>query len=69
MRCHDPTGSSFRISDGADFAVFPLPHGKPRVDNRRVLSGIIYVLRNGLMWRDAPLSYDHHKTIYNRFIR
>jgi transposase len=28
--------------------------GKPRVDARRVLSGIIYVTRNGLQWNDAP---------------
>jgi transposase len=48
---------------------FPLSHGKPRVDDRRVLSGIVYVIRNGLMWRDAPVSYGPHKTIYNRFIR
>jgi putative transposase len=48
---------------------FPLSHGVPRVDDRRVLSGIIYVLRNGLMWRDAPVSYGPHKTIYNRFVR
>ena len=48
---------------------FPLSHGKPRVDDRRVLSGIVYVIRNGLMWRDAPVSYGPYKTIYNRFIR
>ena len=48
---------------------FPLSHGKPRLDDRRVLSGIVYVIRNGLMWRDAPVSYGPHKTIYNRFIR
>ena len=30
---------------------FPLSHGRPRVDDRRVLSGIVYVIRNGLMWR------------------
>ena len=33
---------------------FPLSHGVPRVDDRRVLSGIIFVIRNGLRWRDAP---------------
>jgi transposase len=33
---------------------FPLPRGIPRVDDRRVLSDIIYVIRNGLQWRDAP---------------
>ena len=36
---------------------FPKPHGKPRVDDRRVLSGIIFINRNGLRWRDAPKEY------------
>lgn len=48
---------------------FPLPHGVPRVDDRRVVSGIIFVIRNGLRWRDAPAEYGPHKTLYNRFIR
>jgi len=48
---------------------FPLSHGIARVDDRRVLSGIIFVIRNGLRWRDAPSDYGPHKTIYNRFIR
>ncbi|MDL2331895.1 IS5 family transposase [Brucella inopinata] len=48
---------------------FPLSHGVPRVDDRLILSGIIFVLRNGLRWRDAPREYGPHKTIYNRFIR
>lgn len=48
---------------------FPLSHGIPRVDDRRVISGIIFVLKNGLRWRDAPREYGPHKTIYNRFIR
>jgi putative transposase len=48
---------------------FPLSHGVPRVDDRRVLSGILFVIRNGLRWRDAPADYGPHKTIYNRFIR
>jgi transposase len=48
---------------------FPLSHGIPRVDDRRVVSGIIFVIRNGLRWRDAPPAYGPHKTIYNRFIR
>ncbi len=47
----------------------PLSHGIPRVDDRRILSGIIFVIRNGLRWRDAPVGYGPHKTIYNRFIR
>ena len=48
---------------------FPLSHGIARVDDRRVLSGIIFVIRNGLRWRDVPKDYGPHKTIYNRFIR
>jgi hypothetical protein len=32
---------------------FPLSHGIPRVDDRRVVSGIVFVIRNGLRWRDA----------------
>jgi transposase len=48
---------------------FPLSHGIPRVDDRRVLSGIIYVLRHGLRWRDAPAAYGPHKALYNRFVR
>ena len=48
---------------------FPLSHGIPRVDDRRVLSGIIFVIRNGLRWRDAPEAYGPAKTLYNRFIR
>ena len=48
---------------------FPLSHGVPRVDDRRIVSAIIYVIKHGLMWRDAPKDYGPHKTIYNRFIR
>ncbi len=48
---------------------FPLSHGVPRVDDRKVVSGIIHVIRNGLRWRDAPEDYGPHKTLYNRFIR
>lgn len=43
--------------------------GIPRVANKRVLSSIIFVIRNVLRWRDAPKDYGPHKTIYNRFIR
>ena len=48
---------------------FPLSHGVARVDDRRVISGIVFVIKNGLRWRDAPQGYGPHKTIYNRFIR
>lgn len=49
--------------------LFPLSHGVARVDDRRVVSAIVFVIRNGLRWRDAPRDYGPHKTIYNRFIR
>jgi len=46
---------------------FPKSHGRPRVDDRRVLSGIVFVNRNGLRWCDAPKDYGPHKTLYNRW--
>lgn len=48
---------------------FPKARGKPRVDDRRVLSGILFVLRNGLRWQDVPAVYGPHKTLYIRFVR
>ena len=48
---------------------FPLSHGIQRVDDLRVVSGIIYVIKHGLQWKDAPVGYGPHKTLYNRFIR
>jgi putative transposase len=48
---------------------FPLSHGIQRVDDLRVVSGIIYVIKHGLQWKDAPAGYGPHKTLYNRFIR
>jgi transposase len=48
---------------------FPRSRGLARVDDRRVISGIIYVIRHGLQWKDAPPGYGPPKTLYNRFIR
>ena len=48
---------------------FPLSHGVARVDDRRIVSAIVFVIKNGLRWRDAPRDYGPHKTIYNRFVR
>ena len=48
---------------------FPKSHGKPRVDDKRVLSGIIFINRHGLRWRDAPKEYGPHKTLYSRWKR
>ena len=43
--------------------------GKPRVDDRRVISGIVHVLKSGGRWVDAPEVYGPRKTLYNRFVR
>lgn len=42
-----------------------LMNAKPRVDDRRVLSDIVFVNRNGLRWRDAPAAYGPPKTLYS----
>ena len=43
--------------------------GKARVDDRRVISGIVHVLKSGGRWVDAPPEYGPKKTLYNRFVR
>ena len=48
---------------------FSMSRGRARVDDRGVLSGIIFINRNGLRWRDAPKEYGPHKTLYNRWKR
>ena len=48
---------------------FPLSHRVPRVDDRRVVSGIVYVIRDGLQWKDAPRDCGAHETLYHRFVR
>lgn len=48
---------------------FPASRGVRRVDDLRVISGIIFVIKRGLQWRDAPPEYGPHKTLYNRFVR
>jgi putative transposase len=44
----------------------PLSHEVPWVDDRKVISGVVFVIRIGVRWCDAPKDYDPHKTIYNR---
>ncbi len=48
---------------------FPRSDGVARVDDRKIVSAIVFVIRNGLRWRDAPREYGPHKTVSNRFIR
>ena len=43
--------------------------GKERADDRRVISGILHVLRRGCRWKDCPPEYGPYTTIYNRFMR
>jgi len=63
----------FWLSDKAWERIEPLlPHGKPgkpRVDDRRVISGILHVLKAGCRWRDVPAVYGPPTTVYNRFYR
>ena len=48
---------------------FPSSHGSPRGDDLRVIIGIIYVIKDGPQWKDAPHEHGPFKTLYNRFIR
>jgi transposase len=63
----------FWLSDRAWAMIEPhLPRGKPgkpRVDDRRVISGILHVLKTGCRWRDTPSEYGPATTIYNRYDR
>ena len=43
--------------------------GKERVDDRRVISGIVHVLKSGCRWKDCPPEYGPYTTVYNRFAR
>jgi Putative transposase of IS4/5 family (DUF4096) len=45
------------------------PRGVPRVNDRRVLNGIFWVLRSGAPWRDLPEAFGPYTTCYNRFVR
>ena len=67
------SGVLFWLSDEQFAKVEPLlpsdTRGKVRVDDRRVISGIIHVLKSGGRWIDAPLDYGPRKTLYNRFVR
>ena len=62
----------FWLSDVQWAVIEPLlPHlgGKPRVDDRRVISGILHRYREGLRWRAVPAEYGPRTTLFNRFDR
>src|ERR1043166_282787 len=60
-------------TDGQWSAIKPMlpnkPRGVPRVNDRRVLNGIFWVLRSGAPWRDLPVNFGPYTTCYNRFVR
>ncbi len=61
------------LSDEAWAAIeLHLPKNQPgarRVDDRRVISGILHVLKVGSRWCDCPADYGPSTTVYNRFNR
>jgi transposase len=61
------------MTEAEVFAIKPMlpnkPRGVPRVNDRRVLNGIFWVLRSGAPWRDPPEMFGPYTTCYNRFVR
>ena len=66
-------GNLFWLSEEEWSRIEPyLPKGRRgarRVDDRRVISGIVHMLRTGARWRDCPAKYGPYTTIYTRFNR
>ena len=63
----------YELTDHEWAAIKPMlpnkPRGIPRVNDRRVLNGIFWVLRSGAPWRDLPQEFGPYTTCYNRFVR
>jgi transposase len=63
----------YELTDHEWTAIKPMlpnkPRGVPRVNDRRVLNGIFWVLRSGAPWRDLPDEFGPYTTCYNRFVR
>jgi len=63
----------YELTDFEWTAIKPMlpnkPRGVPRMDDRRVLNGIFWVLRSGAPWRDLPQGFGPYTTCYNRFVR
>jgi transposase len=69
----EPRIMRYELTDYEWTAVRPFlpnkPRGVPRVNDRRVLNGIFWVLRSGAPWRDLPETFGPYTTCYNRFVR
>src|SRR5262249_21343360 len=63
----------YELADYEWTAIRPMlpnkPRGVPRVNDRRVLNGIFWVLRSGAPWRDLSVNFGPYTTCYNRFVR
>src|SRR5262245_9827916 len=63
----------YELADYEWLAIKPMlpnkPRGVPRVNDRRVLNGIFWVLRSGAPWRDLPHNFGPYTTCYSRFVR
>jgi transposase len=63
----------YQLADHEWAAIRPMlpnkPRGVPRVNDRRILNGIFWVLRSGAPWRDLPEAFGPYTTCYNRFVR
>ncbi len=72
VKRREVTALAAPLSDAVWAAVRPLlpgvnARGRPRVDDRRILDGILYVLRNGCRWQDVPREYGSSVTCWRRF--
>jgi transposase len=69
----EPRIMRYELTDHEWAAIKPMlpnkPRGVPRVNDRRVLNGIFWVLRSGAPWRDLPQALGPYTTCYNRFVR
>jgi transposase len=69
----EPRIMRYELTDYEWAAIKPFlpnkPRGVPRVNDRRVLNGIFWVLRSGAPWRDLPDNFGPYTTCYNRFVR
>jgi hypothetical protein len=69
----EPRIMRYELTDFEWTAIRPFlpnkPRGVPRVNDRRVLNGIIWILRSGAPWRDLPEGFGPYTTCYNRFVR